>query len=122
MREDMSRVIVERPRFRPTPRKGRPLPLDDLPCHQGMRRPYVLAGNPKELTENLAPLRRYLERQVGRPWDKVYSEIARHLRIDSAVQQHVRDHLGDFVAFGAAERRFRRLYVDPRTGILKRGR
>jgi len=29
----------------------------------------------KWLNENLAPLRRYLMRQVGRPWDKVYGEI-----------------------------------------------
>ncbi len=47
--------------------------------------------------ENLAPLRRYLERQVGRQWDKVYSEIAERLRPTSTVQQHVRDHLSDFV-------------------------
>src|SRR5438309_9686382 len=29
----------------------------------------------KWLNENLAPLRRYLESNVGRPWSKVYAEI-----------------------------------------------
>jgi hypothetical protein len=91
----------------------------------------------EDANENLAPLRRYLERQVGRPWDKVYSEIARHLRVDNTVQQHVRDHLSDFVAVKprrlsgrgylaavGTERRDRLwhqpLYVDPQDGLLKR--
>jgi hypothetical protein len=78
------------------------------------------------LNENLAPLRRYLERQVGRPWDKVYSEISRHLRVDNAVQQHVRDHISDFVAIKPRRRErydwlwYQRLYVDPDDGLLKR--
>jgi hypothetical protein len=74
-------------------------------------------------------LRRYLERQVSRPWDKVYSEIAECLRVDSTVQQHVRDHLHDFVAI--KPRRVARwyrggtlwcqpLYVDPVSGLLCR--
>jgi hypothetical protein len=89
------------------------------------------------LNENLAPLRRYLERQVGRPWNKVYSEIAAGLRVTNTVQQHVRDHVSDFVelrprrgirtrysVFYELEGRValwhQPLYVDPRDGILKR--
>jgi len=138
MREDMSRVIVERPRLGGgRHRKGRAVPLEELPSHEGMGRPYTLSGDCKSLNENLSPLRRYLERQVGRPWNKVYSEISRHLRADSTVQQHVRDHLRDFVAVkprrqsgalyctqGGKERRdrlwYQPLYVDPRDGLLKR--
>lgn len=41
------------------------------------------AGGSKVLNENLTPLRRYLERQVGRPWNKVYSEIAVGLKVTS---------------------------------------
>jgi hypothetical protein len=63
-----------------------------------MRRSQRERGGYKMLNENLAPLRRFLERQIGRPWDKVYSEIAERLRVDSTVQQHVREHLRDFVA------------------------
>jgi hypothetical protein len=134
MREDMSRVIVERPRIIDSVgRKGRARPLEDLPVHEGMRRSQRERGGYKTLNENLAPLRRFLGRQVGRPWDKVYSEIAERLRVDSTVQQHVRDHLRDFVATrprrgicpGYRERDgeflwYQRLYVDPRDGILKR--
>ena len=138
MRADMSRVIVERPRRGGVNRRGRALPIDDLPQRESMRRRHQIAGDPKKLNENLAPLRRYLERQVGRPWDKVYAEIAAHLRADNAVQQHVRDHLRDFVALkprrhhgwyftypGDDKEPFSRfwyqpLYVDERDGILKR--
>jgi len=102
-----------------------------------MKWPNSSSGDDKILNENLSPLRRYLERQVGRPWDKVYAEIARRLRADNTVQQHVRHHLADFVAVkprrrsgtlsilsGAKKRYdwlwFEPLYVDPRDGLLKR--
>jgi hypothetical protein len=138
MRADMSRVIVERPRRGGVDRRGRSLPLEDFPQREGMRRRHLIAGNPKELNENLVPLRRYLERQVGRPWDKVYGEIAAHLRVNNTVQQHVRDHLRDFVAVKPRRRHgwyftypgdgrepfsrlwYQPLYVDEKDGILKR--
>ena len=138
MRADMSRVIVERPRRGGVDRRGCAVPLDDLPQREGMRRPHVLAGGARELNENLAPLRRYLERQVGRPWNKVYAEIASCLRAGNTVQQHVRDHLRDFVAIKPRRRHgwyfshpgdgkepfsrlwYQPLYVDEKDGILKR--
>jgi hypothetical protein len=98
MREDMAKVIVTRPRVLDSMvRKGRNVPDEHLPKAIGLRRHAHERGGYKMLNETLAPLRRYLERQVGRPWDKVYSEIAQRLRPSSTVQQHVRDHVGDFV-------------------------
>lgn len=133
MRPDMAKVIVERPRrLEGFSRKGRVLPPDDLASHEGMRLRHVRNWGGKVLNENLAPLRRYLERQVGRPWNKVYAEISAHLRPTSAVQQHVRDHVQDFVAVNprrlAHQLRQRPgsdlwhqpFYVDPRTGLLCR--
>jgi hypothetical protein len=133
MREDMARVIVERPRIIDSfARKGRAPPLEEYPKQLGMRRSQRERGGFKTLNENLAPLRRFLERQVGRPWDKVFAEIAARLRADSTVQQHVRDHLKDFVAIKprrGISTRYRKgddalwhqpLYVDRRDGILKR--
>jgi hypothetical protein len=133
MREDMAHVIVERPRIIDgRPRKGRARPLEEYPKQLGMRRSQRERGGDKSLNENLAPLRRFLERQVGRPWDKVFAEIAARLRADSTVQQHVRDHLKDFVAikprrgisswrWGGDSGLWRQpLYVDPRDGVLKR--
>jgi hypothetical protein len=55
-------------------------------------------GGGKHLNEHLGPLRRYIDSQVGRPWDKVYSEICAHIDRSSAVQDHVRDHVDRYVA------------------------
>jgi hypothetical protein len=97
MRKDMWKVIVERPRGGGEVSKGRyrNVPLDELPTFEGIRRPH---RERKGLNENLSPLRRYLRSQVGRPWDKVYADICENLRPESTVQQHVRDHIEDFVA------------------------
>jgi len=147
MRADMAKVLVERPRLRRPPRgKGSPYPraemgrrfarpLEDAPRHQSM----AAFHRRKLLNENLAPLRRFLEAQVGRPWRCVYGEIAQHIRPTSAVQAHIKQHVDDFVVTTAhyvdgvlhgvvygrpqpLNRRFwrERLYVCPRTGILRR--
>lgn len=101
MREDMARVLVGRPR------SGMRLRLKRRKLHQNdrrrpdeaLRREAMSRGRgTKWLNENLSPLERYLRRQVGRPWDIVYSEISSRLRPINAVQQHVRDHVLDFVA------------------------
>jgi len=131
MRKDMAKVLVERPRrIDSAARLGRSLPDELLPKSIGMRRGVHEAGGFKPLNENLAPLRRYLERQVGRPWNKVFSEIAANLKASSTVQQHVRDHIKDFVQLhpmaaarlwrGIGLRWYQGLYVDPRDGLLKR--
>jgi len=133
MRDDMARIIVERPRIPAfNSRKGRRRGLEDLPTHEGLRRAQSLCGDRKQLNENLAPLRRYLESQVGRPWNKVYAEIATRLRVDNTVQQHVRDHLRDFVAITPRRQIhdwrtsmrgrlwWQPLYINPVTGLLCR--
>ncbi len=91
-------------------------------------------------SENLNPLRRFLESQVGRPWDKVYAEIRAHVNADSAVQYHILQHLYDRLAVQVwreadgelwcryrwgrltrlADRWGPDLYVCPDTGLLRR--
>ena len=131
MRKDMAKVIVERGRVSlGSQRKGRRRDFEDMPSHEGMRRSQELRGNPKYFRENLAPLRRYLAGQVGRPWNSVFADITEHLRVSGAVQQHVRNHLQDFVAI-TPRKNVRNLatsnalwpqefYVDPKTGLLRR--
>ena len=136
MRKDMAKVIVERERLGgKCSRKGSPArSLEDLPKKESMKRPYK---DTKSLNENLSPLKRFLNASVGRPWDKVYSEISKNLKVTSAVQQHVRDHIPDFVekncqiesnglvtAIGRyygkpTELRHGQLYVCPKTRFLK---
>lgn len=148
MREDMPRVITERARigherrYRDVRRAKFRLArqLEDLPTHEGMRRPYRDWFVRKEFNEHLSPLRRFLEKQTGRPWDEVYSEICRGLRVDSVLHAHVRGHVRDYVetkiciledgtyaenASGHIVRvtgggRWRHLIVCPRSGILLR--
>ena len=142
MRSDMHKVIVERPRqgsrgrIRGTPWEKNTA-LEDLPRNEGVRKAHSARGDMRTLNENLAPLRRYLFQQVGRHWDAVYSEISAGLRATSAVQQHVRDHVWDYVEryailgvkgeVFASARRFRgytgrmkagTLYIHPQTGRL----
>ena len=144
MREDMSKVIVERPRLRLPRRAGSLYPraklkhlagrdASEAPSRERLGGRYAY----KRLNENLAPLTRYLRAQLGRPWNTVYSEVCAQLAMTSAVQKHVVDHLKEFVftrvrlvegALWGADRygRPRRLepgwrdlfYVCPRTGLL----
>ncbi|NIA57632.1 hypothetical protein HAV22_28805 [Massilia sp. TW-1] len=149
MREDMFKVIVERPRLVNSngySRDGRKFRNDEnAPGRLGMKRGYT--QRPKWLNENLAPLKRYLEQQVDRPWDKVYSEIRATIDARSTVKQHILQHIGDFVATDthwvetpsggrvvvrnqnwwnrkevALEEADVELFVHPKTGILLRNR
>ena len=136
MREDMHKVIVERPRWgnKLKSRGGRRARFADMQSKIGSRRFIAITEtNTKALSENLAPLRRYLAKQVGRPWCKVYSEICANLHPGHTVKQHLLEHLGQFVAYRLGIGRDRELldsssylgtwrqdlYVDPVDGILK---
>ena len=86
MREDMFKVIVERPRWGSRHAARSKLRYDKVPDRKhatGRRMVLESEGWTKCLNENLAPLKRYLSKQVGRPWDKVYSEICEHLDTSS---------------------------------------
>lgn len=115
MREDMASVVRERMRYSSSRRRN-------------------VAG--------LSPLRRFLAAQVGRPWDKVFSEICSRFGRTSAVKGSIRDNLREYVATDVVlidgvphqkagcprgteatlEQLSRRtpLYVCPKSGILKR--
>src|SRR4051812_46638630 len=101
MRPDKAKGIVERPRFgsrmRGGPCKGRSRQDQkfgiDRVRGEGIKKPYVRRKN---FNEHLGPLRRYLESQVGRPWDDVFAEICRYIDRGSAVQDHVRDHVEQY--------------------------
>lgn len=134
MRSDMCKIIVERPR-RSKDLNEHALRLRnalDGPAHLGMRVGYGY----RELNENLAPLRRYLHSQVGRPWNKVFSEICSTIDRRNPVQQHIHRHIDQFIATRVEIRAGKliecgkfglrplgasgELYVDPRTGLICR--
>lgn len=141
MRKDMFKVIVERPRWSVCgkPRvKLRHDPLTDR-AKVGVRRfADHQKRRTKELNENLAPLRRYLKRQRGRPWSKVYSEIRATIDARSTVMQHVLEHIEDVIVVRVSYAKdgtclghnsygwprplhesHQELYVDPKDGVIK---
>jgi hypothetical protein len=143
MRSDMHKVIVERPRILRSKWKNRKTALrlsesqraqaiGDAEDYDGGSPRASSARHQKHLNENLAPLQRYLMRQVGRPWEKVYSEICRTIDTRSAVGLHVLQHVDGFISLDTFiengrvyERRccrveeVRGLYVHPVTRIIR---
>lgn len=147
MRDDMSKVLVESPRIgrsaaralagsRRRQRNRLDRDGEGAPQRIGMRRDAVAR---KHFGEHLAPLYRYLRRQVDRPWAAVYGELCAALDRRSVVQAHLFDHVDDHVAVQTVWRNdgvwihdrrglvpladsFVELFVHPRTGILLRNR
>lgn len=138
MREDMYKVIVERPRHGRYMKSEYPCPrdLEESPNHEGLKKRHRYR---KSLNENLNPLARFLAKQVDRPWDSVFSELCENIDRRNTVQQHIHQHIDDYVArkvflingelhgvrhWGEpaplAELGRTRLYVDPATGILRK--
>ena len=139
MRSDMSKVIVERPRRGSRIRNHKSaLTLDPgrIEDDRYIDPPRPRHSGEKSLNENLSPLRRYLESNVGRPWSKVYAEISATLDPRKATGLHILQHLRDFVSCNTwiegrtvmVSRRWGRggpeavtgLYVHPVSGLLRR--
>jgi hypothetical protein len=120
MREDMYKVIVERPRRGKEGDAAAARLREDFdgPMRLGMRAGYGY----RSLNENLAPLRRYLLAQLGRPWNKVFSEICAGIDRRNTVQQHIHQHIHDFIAVDVEVRDGRLIDVANRGGYLRRGR
>jgi len=51
----------------------------------------------KEFADFLSPIKGLLAKNVGRPWDKLYSELRRVLPNDNTTQRHVYLHLNQYV-------------------------
>ncbi|MCX5658786.1 MAG: hypothetical protein NTW19_03580 [Planctomycetota bacterium] len=136
MRDDMDKLIVERPRVRSHlkapnhTKKRQQMPPEHWPTRESIRR------TDKYLNENLAPLRRFLEGSVGRPWSKVHAELAEHIDRNNTVQAHIWQHIDQYVdrhplfverghayRVGHGGHRWGSLlYVDPATGLLRRNK
>ena len=117
MRNDFTSVIVERARCgrsRVHPKAARfslkslsgltldddagLLDFDDSDTRQSMNAPW--RHNRKEKRLHLAPLRRYLRAQVGRPWNDVYSDVCHTFQ--GVVSNG--DHLTNYIDWGGAQR------------------
>ena len=142
MRKDMAKKLCERPRYGSSVDLGNFLKPSKSGDPEGMalREPMRARWRSDyiELNDYLAPLRRYLGKQVGRPWNDVYSEISKELRLDKETDRHVLLHVSRIVSkvtigrdgewlvddragFGPKTISRQWLYVDPHDGTLKRG-
>lgn len=139
MRADMHKVVVERERHgstRTNRKWGKRLAFvpdadyDDQPkfVSSGRRRQYGF--DCKSFSDVLGPLKSFLHSKVGRPWDKVYSELRRGLDVRKVTGRHIFDHLefmvetdcsvgADRKAYtGDGRYRVDGFYVHPKTGLL----
>lgn len=121
MRNDMHKVVTERPRRNPGAKYrevGRvnlqdcmqflhSEEQDGVPFHlsrkflvnSSMRRPYRIGyDNSKQFSDLISPLIRYLHSSVGKKWDDVFSEICQNLPRNGVNADHIRLHITQSVA------------------------
>ena len=89
MRDDMAKVVTERPRRRhgnasrkttgPRIRRFDPDGDYDEPTRLPVARGRQYGYEAKEFSDLINPLKRYLRSCIGRPWNKVHSELSRKL-------------------------------------------
>lgn len=145
MRRDMDKVVVERERRgSSSPSAKTKLKIQHYDPDHDYDIPNRISSSPqrqygydfRESTDVLSPLRRYLQKHVGRPWDKVWSEIKATMDDRTVTGRHIFDHIKGEVELhciigpdGVAMQKahgYRRegervvgLYVHPETGILR---
>jgi hypothetical protein len=144
MRKDLNKQLCERERtghrskYRAVRRANLEISEETTLKQQGMKRPY--GYNTKDLNENLNPLWGQVRKAVGRPWDKFYSELCKNFDKRSVINQHILDHLNDFLVKSVYVRDGElwiapkygpphplkqshvEYYVDPRDGIIKKNK
>ena len=141
MREDMHKVVVERGRHgsdRKSRKWGQRLPVipeadyDDQPKFASSARRRQYGYSHKWFSDVLGPLRRLLCSNLGRPWDKVFSELRQGLDVRKVTGRHIFDHLESMVETHCwigedcrtytvrwgREHEVEGFYVNPKTGLL----
>jgi hypothetical protein len=98
--------------------------------------PSIEIKHQKHRSHNTNPLKRFLVRRVGRPWNKVYAEVCERADARSFLGAEVRNDLKDFVETECwmdrrkvmsydcrgAPQAVRGLYVHPKSGLLMRAK
>jgi hypothetical protein len=112
MRDDMNKVVIERPRSggKGGPRKtyeraSKPrekrvfkgVDVDLRPKFESMRKKHVVNGYEKRFSDLLGPLEGYLFSKVGEPWNDVWSDICKVLKGNSLQAAHIKDHVKQMV-------------------------
>ena len=145
MREDFNKLLTERERNGSHAKYGdvrhsKKGVDDEIGGREGMKRKHIISskGYTKSFSENLNPLIGYLRTRLGKPWDKTYSEIRQNFDARKVINDHILQHLFDFVEIHAKiidgkpmvlqkyrhewipiRESYSDFYVDPRDGLLK---
>jgi len=93
----MHKVVIERPRHGRSWAESRPRlkpPFDESPRFESIMARHIRR---KWFSDLLGPLKRWLQSQVGRSWNDVYSEACAVIKPDSPIRAHVKTHLLEFV-------------------------
>jgi hypothetical protein len=101
MREDMDRVVIERPRTNRSGAQNRKRAERSSMKRMGEDAPTKATMSPgrrfgydcKNLADLINPLYRWLDKQVGRPWDKVWSEVCQTLKGGTTSLDHIKGHV-----------------------------
>lgn len=154
MRKDMGKVITERERAVPydNPRRNAKTGMDikwkghdadyEIPSKASSSANRQHGYGAKQFTDVLGPIYRFLNKQVGRPWNKVYSELCEQLDKRKLTHKHVFDHIEQYVEKDVyrgkdkvwyhttgysyqpgphyASRRVIGLFVNPHNGLIQR--
>lgn len=104
MRDDFSKILVERERFRHADHftNYRHLKIfRDQEMYYGGRESMKIRYNHgydrKSFNENLNPLKGWLRSCLGKKWDKCYSELRKKFDARSVVNNHILEHLWDYI-------------------------
>lgn len=101
MKEFFSKQIIERPRSGSSEGFHRIRArinyrdqdgLEELSTRQSMRRPYKERFIEKSFRDNLNPLERFIAKNIGRPWNKVKSEVVLTNDDRNVSQRHLLEH------------------------------
>lgn len=131
MRKDMAKVVTGSPRrghASPSSKWGRRRTKDEYAVDDHgascapVSRHRQYGWNAKEFSDSLGPLRGYLRKPVGRPWDTVWSEIATTLDSRSMTGQHIFDHIRLGSGVGRLARRRRTSVPQAPLGCDRTGR
>lgn len=91
--------------------------------HEGMKARHQLNWNTKSFNENLNPLKGWLRTCIGKKWDKCYSELRQKFDARKVVNNHILEHLYDFVEMNAYLKEGRVVFLQPyRYGMEARER
>lgn len=112
MRDDLDKVITESPRSggswggkkfpRQRKHKGDFEGMDQVRIKTSIRDAYgtnrdVKNRRTKTFTDVLAPIYGLIRKNVGKNWDKLFSDMRKKFKPDSRVHQHIYEHLFQFI-------------------------